>query len=780
MDIQQIISTMTLEDKISLCTGGDFWHTKAMPQYGIPAIMMSDGPHGLRCQAAEADMIGINESLPATCFPTAVTAGATWNRKLYAAEGEAIGREGAAAGVSVVLGPGCNIKRNPLGGRNFEYISEDPYFAGKMAAAFIRGQQSAGVASSVKHFAVNSQEYKRQNGDSQLDERTFREIYLTPFEIAVKEGNPGTVMCSYNKINGIHASDSKALLTDILRNEWGFDGLVVTDWGALNDRIEGYKAGCDLNMPGGSKFMEKAALDAVHSGELDEAYIDATVERILRLVEKSQGIPAPQIDWDTHHALALKVAEQGAVLLKNEDNILPLAESDMALIGYMAANLRYQGSGSSHINPTKLVNISDALPNVPGCACGDKLGNVTEQELRDAVEAAKKQKIAVVVVGLPDSYESEAFDRDHMRLPEGHNKLVEAVAKANPNNVVVLLGGSAMELPWADQVKAILYMGLPGQAGGEAAANLLTGKANPCGKLTETWPLFYEDVISKDTFGKKNTEYREGIYVGYRYYDKAKKSVRYPFGHGLSYTTFAYSDLIVRDRKVSVQVKNTGAVSGAEVVQLYIAAPKGGIFCPVRELKGFERVELKPGESKTVEFTLDDRSFAIWSEGWKIPGGTYTVQIGASSRDIHLEQSIEIAGEEIAIPAWQAGSWYETMEGRPSREEWEKLMGHPVPVISEPKKGQFTMDSTCMEMKEHSFVMKIQYMVTENIIAKGFGGKKDMSDPSYKMMITCATDCPMRSVVISSGGAMSDSLAQGMLHMANGHYIKGLAAMLKK
>ena len=780
MDIQQIISTMTLEDKISLCTGGDFWHTKAMPQYGIPAIMMSDGPHGLRCQAAEADMIGINESLPATCFPTAVTAGATWNRKLYAAEGEAIGREGAAAGVSVVLGPGCNIKRNPLGGRNFEYISEDPYFAGKMAAAFIRGQQSAGVASSVKHFAVNSQEYKRQNGDSQLDERTFREIYLTPFEIAVKEGNPGTVMCSYNKINGIHASDSKALLTDILRNEWGFDGLVVTDWGALNDRIEGYKAGCDLNMPGGSKFMEKAALDAVHSGELDEAYIDATVERILRLVEKSQGIPAPQIDWDTHHALALKVAEQGAVLLKNEDNILPLAESDMALIGYMAANLRYQGSGSSHINPTKLINISDALPCVPCCACGDKLGNVTEQELRDAVEAAKKQKIAVVVVGLPDSYESEAFDRDHMRLPEGHNKLVEAVAEANPNTVVVLLGGSAMELPWADQVKAILYMGLPGQAGGEAAANLLTGKANPCGKLTETWPLFYEDVISKDTFGKKNTEYREGIYVGYRYYDKAKKSVRYPFGHGLSYTTFAYSDLIVRDRKVSVQVKNTGAVSGAEVVQLYIAAPKGGFFRPVRELKGFERVELEPGESKTVEFTLDDRSFAIWSEGWKIPGGTYTVQIGASSRDIRLEQSIEIVGEEISLPVWQAGSWYETMSGHPSREEWEKLMGHPVPVISEPKKGQFTMDSTCMEMKEHSFVMKIQYMVTENIIAKGFGGKKDMSDPSYKMMITCATDCPMRSVVISSGGMMNDSLAQGMLHMANGHYIKGLAAMLKK
>ena len=780
MNIQKIIASMTLEEKISLCTGGDFWHTKAMPQHGIPAIKMSDGPHGLRCQQDAADMIGINESIPATCFPTAVTAGATWNRDLYATEGEAIGMEAAAAGVSVVLGPGCNIKRNPLGGRNFEYISEDPYFAGHMAAEFIRGQQSAGVVSSVKHFAVNNQEYKRQNGDSQLDERTFREIYLTPFEIAVKDGQPGTVMCSYNKINGIHASDSRELLTDILRTEWCFDGLVVTDWGALNDRIEGYKAGCDLNMPGGSKFMEKAALEAVRSGKLDETYIDATVERILRLVEKSQRIVKPEIDWDAHHALALMVAEQGAVLLKNEESILPLCENDLVLIGHMAANLRYQGSGSSHINPTKLINITDAMPGVPCCACGDPQGNVTEQDLRDAVEAAKKQKIAVVVVGLPDSFESEAFDRDHMRLPEGHNKLVEAVAEANPNTVVVLLGGSAMELPWADKVKAVLYMGLPGQAGGQAVANLLTGKANPSGKLTETWPLSYDDVISKDTFGKKNTEYREGIYVGYRYYDKADKPVRYPFGYGLSYTSFEYSDLCVQDRKVTVQIKNTGNCAGAEVVQLYIAPHKSGIYRPVRELKGFERVELEPGESKTVEFMLDDRSFAIWSDGWKIPSGTYTVQIGASSRDIRLEEAVEITGEEMTNPAWQAGSWYETLSGHPGREEWEKLMGHPVPVISEPKKGQFNMDSTCMEMKEHSFVMKIQYKVTENIIAKGFGGKKDMNDPAYKMMITCATDCPMRSVVISSGGAMSDSLAQGLLHMANGHYIKGIIAMLKK
>lgn len=780
MDIHKIIASMTLKEKIAFCTGADFWHTKAMPPYDVPAIRMSDGPHGVRCQAGEADMIGINESLPATCFPTAVTAGATWNRDLYAAEGEAIGKEGAAAGVSVVLGPGCNIKRNPLGGRNFEYLSEDPYLAGKMAAAFIMGQQRTGVSSSVKHFAVNNQEYKRQNGDSQLDERTFREIYLAPFEIAVKEGKPGTVMCSYNKINGVHASDSKELLTDILRKEWGFDGLVVTDWGAMNDRIESFKAGCDLNMPGGSKFMESAAVEAVRKGTLDEKDIDASVERILRLVKKSRKIKAPEINWDAHHALALQIAEQGAVLLKNNENILPLSERDTVLIGHMAKIMRYQGSGSSHINPRKLVNLTDALPDIPYFACGDRKGNVTEQDLNEAAKAATKKKIAVVVVGLPESYESEAFDREHMRLPEGHNALVKAVAAANPNTVVVLLGGSAMELPWADKVKAILYMGLPGQAGGQAAANLLTGKATPSGKLTETWPFSYNDVICRNTFGKRNPEYREGIYVGYRYYDKAKKPVRYPFGYGLSYTSFAYSDLNVEKYGASVRITNTGHVRGAEVVQLYIAPPKKGLFRPAKELKGFARVELDPGESKTVQFELNDRSFAIWKDRWKINSGTYIIQIGASSQDIRLEQSIEIKSEEITVPAWQSGSWYETLAGQPSHKEWETLMGHPVPIQPEPKKGQFTMDNSCMEMKDHSLVMKIQYKVTKNIIAKSFGGKKDMSDPTYRMMLTCAVDCPMRGIIINGGNSVSDSLAQGLLHMANGHFIKGISAMLKK
>ena len=789
MDVKKIIAKMTLKEKIAFCTGGDFWHTKAMPRYEIPEMMMADGPHGLRCQKGEADMIGVNQSLPATCFPPAVTAGATWNKELYAEEGKAIGEEGLAAEVPLILGPGCNIKRNPLWGRNFEYLSEDPYVAGKMAAAFIKGLQSTGASSSLKHFAVNSQEYKRQNGDSQLDERTLREIYLAAFEIAVKEGKPDTVMCAYNKINGVHCSDSKKLLTEILREDWGFDGMVVTDWGALSDRISAFQAGCDLNMPGGSRYMERAAYEAVKNGTLDEKDIDRSVERILRLVDKAQKTlvrsgkesgSADKADMNAHHELARKIAEQGAVLLKNEEHILPLASPDMVLIGHMAKQMRYQGTGSSHINPTKQVNLTDVLPDVPFVACGDELGNVTDESLKKAAQAAAEHEVAIVVAGLPDIYESEAFDREHMRLPEGHNKMIEAAAAANENTVVVLLGGSPMEVPWEDKVKAILYMGLPGQAGGEAVYNLLTGKANPSGKLTETWPVSYEDVVSKETFGKKNVEYREGIYVGYRYYDKAGKQVRYPFGYGLSYTDFTYQDLKVQGNKVTVHITNSGKVKGAEVVQLYIAPPRDGIFRPEKELKGFVRVELEPGEGKTVEFELDERSFSVWQDGWKVPEGTYTVMVGASSRDIRLTTQIEVQGIQISVPEWQKGSWYEKLNGLPKRTEWEQLMGHPVPVMQEAKKGQFTMDNTCLEMKDSSLVMKIQYKVTENIIAKSYGGKKDMSNPSYRMTFTCAVDCPLRASVISSGGSLSDSVARGLVCMANGHYLKGIAQMLKK
>ena len=778
MNIKEIISKMTLEDKISLCTGADFWRTKDMEQYGISSIKVSDGPHGLRCQTGEADMIGINQSIPATCFPTAVTAGATWNRDLYYREGEAIGREAAALGVSVVLGPGCNIKRNPLGGRNFEYISEDPYVAGEMAASFINGVQSVGVGTSLKHFAVNSQEYKRMNGDSRLDERAYREIYLAPFEIAVKEGRPTTVMCSYNKINGTHASDSKELLTDILRDEWGFDGLVMTDWGALNDRMAAFEAGCDLNMPGGSDYMNKAALEAVKNGQLDEKLIDTAVERILRLIEHSAKIEKCKVDFDSHHSLAKKIATEGAVLLKNDDNILPLSESDIVLIGSMAKNIRYQGSGSSHINPTKLSSICDSMPSIPFCDVGNEVGEVSAEEIGQAVSLAKDKKTAVLVIGLPDSYESEAFDREHMRMPDGYIALVNAVSEVNLNTVVVLLGGSVMELPFADKVKTILYMGLPGQAGGEAVADILLGRANPSGKLTESWPVSYDDVISRDNFSVRDPEYREGIYVGYRYYDKAGKAVRYPFGHGLSYTQFEYSDLRVEGREVTVTVKNTGARDGAEVVQLYVAPKTSGIFRPEREICGFEKLALAAGESREVSFVLDDRSFAVWSNGWKIPEGEYVIEVGSSSRDIRLCESIFVSGEEVKSDC--PDTWYHTLRGTPTREEWEKLMGHSVPVSSEPKRGEFTMDNSCLEMKKYSLMMKIQYLVTKSIISKGIDGKKDMSNPTYKMMITSAVDCPMRSAVINSGGMMSESLARGMVLMANGKPIKGIAAMMKK
>ena len=394
--------------------------------------------------------------------------------------------------------------------------------------------------------------------------------------------------------------------------------------------------------------------------------------------------------------------------------------------------------------------------------------------------AAGKAEIAVVVAGLPESYESEGFDRENIKMPEGHIRMIEAVAAANPDTVVVLLGGSVMELPWFDKVKAVLYMGLSGQAGGRACANLLTGAANPCGKLTETWPLRYEDVISKDTFGKREVEYRESIYVGYRYYDKAHVAVRFPFGYGMSYTEFTYSDLRIDGRTVTAVITNTGNVPGAEVVQLYIVPPQNGIHRPVRELKGFVRVELEPGESRQVAFTLDERSFAVWADGWKVPGGSYEVQIAASSQDIRLCDFMEVKGETLKVPKWQEGNWYETLSGSPSREEWEKAMGHPVKVVSEEKKGQFTMDNSCLEMKDSSLIMKIQYKVTENIIAKSFDGKKDYSDPAFKMMMVCATDCPMRAAVISSGGAVSDSLAKGLLEMANGHYIRGIKAMLRK
>ena len=778
--IREILNRMTLQDKIALCSGKDFWQTKAFEQYGIPALFMCDGPHGLRKQEDAADMLGINQSRPATCFPTAVTTGMSWDEELLREIGKAIAEEAKEQGVGLVLGPGANLKRNPLCGRNFEYFSEDPFLAGKLAAAYIQGVEQEGIGSSLKHFAANSQEYCRFTSDSVMDERTLRELYLPAFETAVKEGHPATVMCAYPKLNGVHCSDSRELLTDILRDEWGFSGLVVTDWGAMNDRIEGFRAGCDLNMPGGSDYMEKDVLRAVRDGALPESAIDICATRVLELVFREDETlrEHAECDYQAHHDLAKKAALCGAVLLKNEDGILPLAEeTKLAVIGYMAKEPRYQGAGSSHINPTIVDAPLDAFRGAVFAEGCDEQGNTDNEKLSAVRAAASVAETVLVFAGLPARYESEGFDRDSMQMPEGHIRMIEAAAEANPNTVVILLCGGAVETPWEDRVKAILYMGLMGQAGGSAVADLIFGRENPSGKLTETWPARYEDCPSSAYYGKeKDALYREGLYVGYRYYDRAKKEVRYPFGFGLSYTAFSYSDLSLDSDTVRVTVQNTGDRRGAEVAQLYIEAPQSGIHRPLRELKGFTKVILEPGESRRISFDLTDRSFAVWQNGWRIPEGEYTVSVGSSSRDLKLSVKVHKTGEPVEIPAWQKGSWQETLSGIPSTEELETITGKPyVPQVA--KKGSFTMDSTIVEMKDHSWIMKIMYSAVESTIAKGFGGKADYDNPEFRMLMASSAGSPLRSMMISGG--IKGGIMPGMLEMANGHFLRGLWKMIR-
>ena len=773
MDIEKILQQMTLEDKIALCSGENFWETKKYEKYGIPSLFMCDGPHGLRKQENAADMLGVNESRKATCFPAEVTTAGSWDPDLLAEIGAAIGEEAKEQGVGLVLGPGANLKRNPLCGRNFEYFSEDPYLAGKLAAGFIRGAEAQGISTSLKHFAVNSQEKSRFTSNSVLDDRTLRELYLTAFEIAVKEGKPSTVMCAYPKLNGVHCSDNKRLLTDILRTEWGFGGMVVTDWGAMNDRIEGFRAGCDLNMPGGSDYMEKEVLQAVKDGALPESCVDDSARRVLELVFRAAETLNGQAscDYEAHHTLAKRAAAEGAVLLKNEGGILPLQQdAKIAVIGAMAKNLRYQGAGSSHINPTKLTQPLDFLPDAvyaPGC---DERGDTTDALLTEAKKAAQQAEIAVVFAGLPDHYESEGFDRNDMKMPAGHLRMIEAVAGVNSNTIVVLLCGSAVECPWADRVKAVLYMGLPGQAGGEAIADLLYGRVNPSGKLSESWPFTYGDVPSSEIYGKTaDALYQEGVYAGYRCYDKAGVPVRWLFGYGLSYTEFSYSDLTVNGDTVSVTVRNTGKCAGAEVVQLYMEAPQDGLHRPLWELKGFQKVFLQPGESRTVTFALTDRSFAVWQDGWKIPAGVYAVCVGG------LRAEMERNGDVLPVPAWQKGSWYERCTGKPNQTEWEAALGrkYTPPVL---KKGSFTMENTVEEMKDYSLIMKIMFKAVEATVAKGYGGKKDYDNPNFRMQMASSAGAPIRSMMISGG--MKGGVLPGMVEMANGHFFRGIRKMI--
>ena len=651
---------MTLEEKAGMCSGLDFWHLKEVEHLGIPKVMVSDGPHGLRKQDEKGDHLGINDSIKAVCFPPAVLSACSFDRGLMEEMGKAIGREAQANDVSVVLGPAVNIKRSPLCGRNFEYYSEDPYLAGEIAAAFVKGVQSQHVGTSIKHFAANNQEYRRMSSSSEVDERTLREIYFPAFETAVKNAQPYTFMCSYNQINGTFASENKWLLTDVLRGEWGFKGYVMSDWGAVNDRVKGLEAGLELEMPASGGDNDAMIVKAVKVGAVEEKILDQAVERILRIIFEYADHRKPQeFTMEKDHEEAQHIAEESMVLLKNENHILPLKTSEKAaFIGGFARNPRFQGGGSSHINCFKTTNVLDSVPCDAQVVYAE--GFPADRDFYDkaladeAVKAAAEADKAVIFAGLPESFESEGYDRSHMRLPECQNRLITEILKVQPNTVIVLHNGSPVEMPWLGEIKGLLETYLGGQAGGAAAANILYGKINPSGKLAETMPLKLSDNPSYLNFGGgEKVEYREGIFVGYRYYDTKEMDVAFPFGYGLSYTTFAYSNLKLSMENptekdtvmVSADVTNTGKSAGKEVVQLYIRDLTGSAIRPEKELKGFEKVFLEPGETKTVTMELNKRSFAWYNtelHDWFAASGDYEILVGASSRDIRLTETLHL------------------------------------------------------------------------------------------------------------------------------------------
>lgn len=665
MNIKEIIKQMTIEEKASLCSGLNFWNTKPIERLNIPSIMMTDGPHGLRKQAESADHLGLNGSIESTCFPTASALACSWNKDLVKELGVALGEECQAEDVSIILGPGVNIKRSPLCGRNFEYYSEDPYLSSQLAKNQIQGTQSQGVGTSIKHFAANNQEHRRMTIDTIVDERTLREIYLASFETAIKEGQPWTVMCSYNKLNGEYCSENHNLLTEILRDDWGYEGFVVSDWGAVNDRDKGLYAGLDLQMPADNGISDSLIVEAIKEGRLREEVLDTVVERILNITFKAVENKKENVTYskEDHHELARRVARECVVLLKNEENILPLKKNEkIAVIGELAKQIRYQGGGSSHINPTKLDNTYEEIVKIAGegNVIYGKGYNLSDDDLNiELVEEAKKVAREVdkvlIFIGLPDRYESEGFDRVHLNIPENQAHLVNELKSINENIIVVLSNGSPIEMPFVNNVKGIVEGYLTGQASGKAIADVIYGETNPSGKLAETFPIKLSDNPSYLNFpGEVNkVEYKEGIFVGYRYYDKKEMDVLFPFGYGLSYTNFEYSDIEVSSKEindtdkldVTVKVKNTGDVFGKEIVQLYVRDVNSNVIRPEKELKGFEKIGLNPGEEKTVSFELDKKSFAYYNtdiSDWHVETGDFEILIGKSSRDIVLKEVVKV------------------------------------------------------------------------------------------------------------------------------------------
>ena len=780
-----LLKKLTLEEKCALLSGAETFKTRGMPEHGIPQIWLSDGPHGLRKQAGESDHLGLNPSVPATCFPTASAVANSWDAALGEEIGAALGEEAAAQEVSVLLGPGLNMKRNPLCGRSFEYFSEDPYLAGKLAAGYIRGIQSKGVAACPKHFAVNSQETRRMASDSIVDERTLREIYLTGFEIAVKEGHPRSIMSSYNLVNGTYANENKHLLMEILRGEWGFDGAVITDWGGSNDHALGVKNGSTLEMPAPGGDSVRELLAAVESGKITESDIDARLSELLPLVFDTKAAldAAPrEFDAAAHHALARRAAAESLVLLKNEGALLPLAAgTKVAVIGDFAKNPRYQGAGSSMVNSTQvdvlLDKLIDSELNVIGYQQGfDRHGKPDAALQKSACELATQADTVILCMGLDEIAESEGLDRSNLRLAQNQVDLLQAVAAVNPKIVVVLYSGSVVETPWLDNCQALLYAALGGQAGAGAVADALTGKVNPCGKLAETWPLAYADVPSAADFAtrRKTVEYREGLYIGYRYFTTAEKAVRFPFGYGMSYTTFAYSDMAADEQGVSLTVTNTGSVAGTEIVQLYVAKKNGELFRPAKELKGFARVTLAPGEKQRITIMLDDKAFRFWNvkaNRWEIEGGEYELLVGASVEDIRLCEKISVHGTATVHPYEDRDldCYYKGDVLHVSDADFEKLLGHPIPN----GKTKIDRNLTLGELNHARSPLGwlIWAVLTALLNASYKRGKPDLN-------ILFQYNMPLRALAKMTNGAISMGMVDGIVMELQGFWILGLVRVI--
>jgi len=798
-DIMDLISKMTLEEKASLCSGKDFWHLEGLERLGIPSIMVTDGPHGLRKQdGSSEDHIGLNASVPATCFPTAVTLASSWDRNLLKEMGEALGDECRQEKVSVLLGPGVNIKRNPLCGRNFEYFSEDPYISGELATSLINGVQNKGIGTSLKHYAANNQECNRMSIDTIVDERTLRELYLKGFEKAVKDSQPWTVMNAYNQLNGEYCSDHKTLLTDILKEEWGHEGLVVTDWGATNDRVQGLKAGLELEMPGSRGINDKKIVDAVNSGNLDESILDERVKRLLQLIFKSEETLKGTYSYNKkeHHELAKKVAAESIILLKNGMNLLPLAKKGkIAVIGDFAENPRYQGAGSSQINPTQLDSALQSLRSqskknmeiVYAKGFSTKTDVIDQALINEALKITEAADHTIIFAGLPPSFESEGFDRKHMNLPENQLQLIDKILVKNPEAIIVLSNGSPVEMPFIDKCQTLIESYLSGQAGGSALVDILFGDAVPSGKIAETFPLKMRDIPSDSYYPgtTKQVQYREGLYVGYRYFDSMKKEVLFPFGYGLSYTEFSYCDLKVSAKTidanekliVTCKVKNTGNYDGKEIIQLYVRDMESTVYRPDKELKGFEKIHLSKGEEREVSFTLDSNSFSYYdteSAQWQIESGDFEILIGASSRDIRLNETVNVSSPFIPT-AKEVDKVYAEMEDIHNIDDaaFKLLLGRdiPEPIQIRP----FHINSTIADISKTFIGRKVK-----NEIKKGFVKMFGEADETTQLMVnSMVNEMPLRSLALLGGDDFSESKLNGLILMLNGRFFKGLKLFRK-